>query len=227
MKEGSEGNREGDQAMKCVLCDRKKAKRFCPAKQSTICAPCCGAKRILEIDCPESCGYLKIGRDHEASQEGARHYHPVDINQQEKWSRLFADFEPVIVGLQTTVADERLAARQLTDADVAEALDCLLKTLRTEEHGVFYETSSENLRADALRRQMSLLIESFRQPQEGSEKRLQLGDAIDCLELLRTVVGSHLEAGSSGLSFVDFVVRYLPRSSRMTAPGSSIIIPGR
>jgi len=213
--------------MKCVLCERKKAKRFCPARQSTICAPCCGAKRILEIDCPESCGYLKIGRDREASQEGARHFRPADVRQQEKWSQLFADFEPVIVGLQTTIADERLAARQLTDADVAQALDCLLKTLRTEERGVFYETTSENLRADALRRQMSLLIESFRQPQKDSEKRIQLGDAIDCLEMLRSVVGSHLEAGSPGPSFVDFVARYLPRSSRMAAPGSSIIIPGR
>jgi len=214
-------------AMKCNLCNQRKGKRFCPAKNETICAQCCGEKRVLEIDCPESCEFLKIGRSREASLESARHFRPSDPLQQEKLSRIVTEFESVIADLQTLIALERRSNRQLTDADVAEALDCVLKTLRTEDRGVIYETTSGNLRAEGLRRQFSALIQSCRYPKEPEQRRIQLRDAIDCLELLRRVVASHIEAGSSTLSFVDFLVRHLPRDSRLGPVEPSIIIPGR
>ena len=213
--------------MKCVLCTQRKGKRFCPAKNTTICAQCCGEKRVLEIDCPESCKFLKIGRDHEAGHEGARHYRALDPLEQERWARIMADFEPLIVDLHTLIAAERQSSRDLSDADVAEALDCLLKTLRTEERGVIYETVSGNLRADSLRRQIGALIESYRNPKNEERRRIRLKDAIDCLDVLRGIVESHLKAGASPRRFVDFVARRLPRPSKVGLTESSIIIPGR
>jgi hypothetical protein len=218
---------EIEAAMKCKLCNQRKGKRFCPAKNETICAQCCGEKRVLEIDCPETCEFLKIGRSHEAGLESARHFRPSDPLQQEKLSRILREFESVVADLQTLIAVERVSNRQLTDADVAEALDCVLKTLHTEDRGVIYETTSGNLRAEGLRREFSALIQSLRYPREPEQRRIQLHDAIDCLELLRRVVGSHIEAGSSTLSFVDFLVRHLPRDSRLGPVEPSIIIPGR
>lgn len=213
--------------MKCVVCDRRKGKRFCPAKNGQICAQCCGEKRVIEIDCPESCEFLRIGRQREAALEGARHFQSPDPVEQERRSRILESFEPVIVNLQTLIAVERQSSRDLTDADVGEALDCLLKTLRTEDRGVIYETTSENLRAEGLRRQLSALIASWRYPKDAGAQRIQLKDAIDCLELLRSVVASHLESGPASLSFVDFLLRYMPQSSRIETSGPSIIIPGR
>ncbi|MBZ5499303.1 MAG: hypothetical protein LAP85_23135 [Acidobacteriia bacterium] len=213
--------------MKCIVCNQRKGRRSCPAKQAAICPQCCGEKRILEIDCPESCEYLKIGRNHEANQEGLRHYRAADPLEQGKRARILADFEMVFVDLQTLIAAARQSMRDLTDADVAEALDCLLKTLRTEERGVLYETTTGNLRADGLRRQFSSLIESYRYPKEADHPRIHLKDAIECLDVLRAVVASHVEAGPSSLSFVEFLVRHLPRSARVGPAQPSIIIPGR
>ena len=42
----------------CPLCRQRKGKRACPAKGELICAACCGAKRRIEIDCPEDCVWL-------------------------------------------------------------------------------------------------------------------------------------------------------------------------
>jgi hypothetical protein len=213
--------------MKCILCNQRKGRRFCPAKNTTICAQCCGEKRVLEIDCPESCEFLKVGRAREASLEAARHYRTSDPFEQEKRARVLADFEALLVHLQAVIAAERESSRELSDADVAEALDCLLKTLRTEDRGVIYEATSNNLRVESLRRQLALVVKSYRYPEEPNQQRTLLKDAIECLEVMRAVVASHLEAGPSSLSFIDFLVRNLPRDVKMARSQPSIIIPGR
>jgi hypothetical protein len=213
--------------MKCILCNQRKGRRSCPAKRTLICPQCCGAMRVLEIDCPENCEYLKSGRSHEASQASARHYRTDHPLEQAKRARVLTNFEPVIVELQTLIALERKAVRDLKDADVADALDSMLKTLRTEEHGIIYETTSANLRAESLRRQFSSQIESFRYPKESEGIRILLKDAIECLEVLRGIVASHMDAGPSSLSFVDFLVRHLPRNAEIRPATPLIIIPGR
>src|SRR5678810_886791 len=53
---------------RCPLCTERSAKRFCPAKQTSICAVCCGTKREVEIDCPSSCVYLKASRSYDAEK---------------------------------------------------------------------------------------------------------------------------------------------------------------
>ena len=54
--------------MKCLLCESRKGKRFCPAKAGQICPVCCGTKREVEIDCPSDCVYLHAGREYESSK---------------------------------------------------------------------------------------------------------------------------------------------------------------
>ena len=44
--------------MICPLCEKRKAKRYCPAKGEMICAICCGEKREVSIDCSSDCPYL-------------------------------------------------------------------------------------------------------------------------------------------------------------------------
>src|SRR5262245_36849038 len=52
----------------CPLCSERAGKRYCPAKETQICAVCCGTKREIEIDCPSSCTYLKASRNYEADK---------------------------------------------------------------------------------------------------------------------------------------------------------------
>lgn len=211
--------------MKCILCNQRKGKRYCPAKGAMICAQCCGEKRILEIDCPESCEYLQIGRSHEAALENSRHLRPSDPIRQQMYSRVLRHFAGVISHLEYVVAQERHASRELTDDSVAEALGLLLKTYHTEEKGIIYENVSNNLKVDLLRRQLHDVVNSYRNPSDADQERLGLKDAMDCLGVIHDVVTSHMKARSGSSSYVDFLARTVPRASELERPGS-LIIPG-
>ena len=52
--------------MSCPLCHTRKPRRACPALNQTICAVCCGTKRLIEIQCPDDCVYLTSAREHPA-----------------------------------------------------------------------------------------------------------------------------------------------------------------
>ncbi len=213
--------------MKCPLCSRRKGKRACPAKSTVICAQCCGEKRILEIDCPESCEYLQVGRDHESRVQRTRHLFTADPAKLEKRRRVFTEYQGLVAHVESTLAEERRLTRDLGDKDVAEALDLLLATLRTEEKGILYERVSSDLRVDGLRRRLRETLDAHLNPREQGVERLRIGQAIECLEVIRDVVSSHMEAGPSELSYVDFLARLMPRPRNSAASGSSIIIPGR
>ena len=43
----------------CPLCRRRRARRACPALGQQICPVCCGTKRLVEINCPADCSYLR------------------------------------------------------------------------------------------------------------------------------------------------------------------------
>ena len=191
-----------------------------------ICAQCCGEKRILEIDCPESCPFLQAGRSHEVAVEAARHLRPADPLKQQFQARVLNRFDQEIAHLEYVLAEERRSSRDLTDKHAAEALDLLLKTYQTEDKGVLYEHTTNNLRVDSLRRALREVIENYRNPQEARQPRLKLRDAIECLEFIRGIVASHMETDPSATGYVDFLARTMPRGKTLDAPGPSLIIPG-
>jgi hypothetical protein len=215
--------------MKCVLCDQKKAKRFCPAKNGLICPQCCGEKRVLAIDCPETCGYLKSGREREVEDYGRR-FRGLDPGALEKFQRLLAAHQDVVAQIEFVIARERLSDRSLTDKDVGEAIAILLETYRTEDKGVLYEKTSEDLRIESLRRTLRTTVESLRNP-EGQEgrglvdpktTRLALMVAIDCLEFVRSMAAAYREDRGSISGYVDFLARLFPREEKR---GRSIVMP--
>ncbi len=212
--------------MKCVLCEQRKGKRQCPAKRSLICAQCCGEKRVLEIDCPESCEFLKMGR-HKESEQHARHFMTTDPAQVQKRRRLIHELRDFYGRVEMFIADERRSSRSLKDSDLIEALDLVLDSLRTEERGIIFARSSSNLFIDGLRRSLAGLIDSLRNPKEDQSERLRLTDAIDILECIREVAGHYMNDGSATLGYVDSIARIYPPLSQHASAGSSIIIPGR
>jgi hypothetical protein len=204
--------------MKCSLCDLKNAKRHCPAKNSMICPQCCAEKRVLEIDCPQNCPYLVAGREREIA-EYKKCIGRLDIKDHDRNSRVFSDHQDAIARLEYAIANERISSRDLTDKDVAQAVDILLDTYRTETNGVLYEKTSEDLRIEPLRRELRNAIESLRNPGGSESKglvdpqntRLQLSAAIDCLECIRSMVIAYERSGQSSAGYVNFLARVLPK----------------
>ncbi len=220
--------------MKCIVCGQRKGKRSCPAKGALICAQCCGEKRVLEINCPETCGYLAEGRSRESAQQHMRHLPPDGLA---RYERVISRFGGFLAHVEWVIGDERRLSRDLKDRDVAEALDLVLKTLRTEDKGILYEQTSSDLRVEGARRRIAEAVEQERHPDQARNdayslsngpESVKLADAIECLEFLKAVVDSHItKRASSSLSYVDLMYRMLPRDQAVGDAAPSIIIPGR
>ncbi len=125
--------------MTCRLCGLRRARRACPALGHDICAVCCGTKRLGEIQCPDSCGYLAAAREHPPVAAVRQQRQDLDTVTQvvrdfnQRQSQIFFLTASFIVRYQPP------ELHPLVDEDVAEAAAALAATFETSVRGVIYE----------------------------------------------------------------------------------------
>lgn len=145
----------------CPLCARRRASRACPATGQRICAVCCGTKRLVEIDCPPDCGYLRSSQAHP----------PAVVQRQQERDMLFvfqmvqgltAHQQEILVLLQGCLRTERPDAAALVDADAARAARALAETYETASRGIIYEHVAALPAAARLGADIKTLIERAR-----------------------------------------------------------------
>jgi hypothetical protein len=107
-----------------------------------ICTICCGTEREVTVNCPLDCEYL---------QEARRHDKPLPVdpgqlpNRDIRISEKFLAEQESLVGfLAGALSSAALATQGATDFDVRDALDGLVRTYRTLESGVLYESLPQN-----------------------------------------------------------------------------------
>jgi hypothetical protein len=125
--------------MTCRLCGQRRARRACPALGHDICAVCCGSKRLGEINCPASCGYLAAAREHPPAT--AVRQQRRDLDTAMHLVRDFNQRQSQIFFLTATflVRYQPPELHPLVDEDVAEAAAALAATFETSARGVIYE----------------------------------------------------------------------------------------
>ena len=128
--------------MECAICRTRRPRRFCPGVRGEICSLCCGAAREVTVDCPLDCEFLREGRRHEKpAARDATAFPNRDIQVSEK---LLRDNEPLLTFLSLTIFRAAMQVPGVVDGDVLEALDGLIRTYRTLESGVYYESRPNN-----------------------------------------------------------------------------------
>lgn len=147
----------------CAVCETRRARRFCPALRAEICPPCCGSSREVTLYCPLDCPHLQEAHRHERPQEPdpERLPHPdIQITQGflERNSALI-DF------LAQLLVRHAEAAPTLVDQDVGEALEAMIRTYRTLQSGLYYESRPSNLYAAELQRRIREDLDRFVQQQ--------------------------------------------------------------
>ena len=136
--------------MLCPLCRQRKARRECPAMGHTICSVCCGTKRLVEIRCPDDCGYLSSAREHPAAvvrrqqEQDVARLLPTIRHLTERQSQLFFLFQSVIARHKPD------ALMRTVDSDVVDAAGALAATFETAARGVIYEHRPGSLSAERL-----------------------------------------------------------------------------
>lgn len=216
----------------CPLCQKRRAKRACPALGHDICAVCCGTKRLAEISCPPDCRYLSSAQTHP----------PAVVQRQRERDLRF--LLPLLQGLserqqqatlllQQFLRAERPDAPAQTDEDISQASKALAETYETASRGIIYDHAAGLASAQRLAAEMRAVVE------KGRSEGLKIGDADVAAALRRIEVGardaeSRLGEGSS--SYLQLLRRiYGPASdtpesaqadgSPAEAPGSGLIVP--
>jgi len=148
--------------MACPLCERRKARRDCPALGRSICSVCCGTKRLVEINCPDSCVHLSAARANPAA--AVRRQNEADLTRllptiqklTERQHQLFFLFQSVIARHRPD------GFARLVDTDVAEAASAVAATLETAAKGVIYEHSAQSTVARKLAGELTGVVEQVR-----------------------------------------------------------------
>ena len=220
-------------SQRCAVCQRRRARRGCPALGQQICAVCCGTKRLVEINCPSDCSYLTSARTHP----------PAVVQRQQE--RDLGFLLPTLRGLTsrqhqlllllqsflTTRAPEHPA---VVDDDVVHAARALAETYETASRGIIYEHSAALLSAERLSADIRALIEAKR----GEGLRVRDEDLAVVLRLIETASREARSVLPGGESAYLLMLKRVLREPGTTAEsgssidqpttgGSGLIIPGR
>ena len=209
--------------MKCILCEQRKAKRYCPAKKTQICPVCCGEKRGVEINCPLDCPYFVEGQKYQQDKitkqrikkEGFQLY----IRRAELYNKnpqIFADLELAFVDL--------FRARNIKDEDLVSALELVIKTLETEKKGILYEYRADDRIINEITGHVLQVLRQRKDTPELRQNRITVDYAKDVVEEFLKEAKFYMEMDSNPQSYLIHISRYHPEKAQTSQRGGSLII---
>ena len=210
--------------MSCPLCGTRKERRACPALHQTICAVCCGTKRLVEIQCPDDCVYLTSAREHPAAVVKRQQEHDVAIllptiqALTERQYQLFFLFQNLIS------RHVPQGFTRLVDDDVAEAASSLASTLETAARGVIYEHTAKSLPGQRLGAEMKTMLAEMRQQGATVYDR----EAAIVLRAIERGARETRKAEPGDAAYLTLMARLLHRNRSTPPPAGeqpSLIIP--
>jgi len=200
----------------CKICSKRRAKRYCPGVSGEICAVCCGTERENTVDCPPGCEHLIAARQHEQLAPLSPEDVPNrDIRVSEEFVR---EHEHLVVWLSAALARAMERARAV-DFDAREALAAIIRTYRTRESGLIYETRPANPYAAAIQAALQESIGELgrRLAEETGMATLRDAEILGALVFLERLELQHNNGRKRGRAFFDFLRGSFPEppSSRV------------
>ncbi|MGB7758227.1 MAG: hypothetical protein WBL61_00280 [Bryobacteraceae bacterium] len=191
--------------MACAICKARRERRHCPGVRGDICTICCGTEREVTVSCPLDCEYLRDARKHEkAAPFDAEQMPNRDIRVSED---LLENHAELLEFLSQTLAAAALETPGAVDSDLRDALAALIRTYRTLQTGIYYETLPENALAAQIFRAVEEGVGEFRRQET---KRLGLSRTRDADVLALLVFLERLELDRNngrprGRAFLDLL----------------------
>lgn len=168
-----------------------------------ICALCCGNEREVTVDCPFDCPYLQEARKHERTGR----LNPDKLPNRD--IRVSEDFleehDSLLLGTAKAVMLAALDTHGAVDGDVRDALEALIRTQRTLESGVYYESRPENPVANRIFSATRTGLEEFRKREHEAlgMSRTRDGDILVMLVFLQRLELDRSNGRPRGRAFLD------------------------
>lgn len=196
----------------CPRCNRRAAKRFCPALDVQICAVCCARDRMLEIRCPETCQYLISGRDSAVARERELRTREAERHSNPLPSLSRREVQLVQIVEWAIVRAQREAYHNIADSDILTSVQNALKNLQTQDAGIIYEHREFSVVVDDISRRIRDSFEELgkEMPAETRPRRSEITNA---LEFVLGTIQSH--AGrSEPRSYIRYAAQFFPWSEK-------------
>jgi hypothetical protein len=189
----------------CVICGIRKPRRQCPGVHGDICTVCCGTEREQSIDCPLDCTYLQDAHEHERPPE----FDPATLpNRDIEITEDFLETNQVLMAfLAIAIFEGALETPGATDWDVREALEALIKTYRTLQAGLYYETLPANMFAAAMAASVQAKLADIKKREAEAAGVTSIRDAtvLGILAFLQRLEYSHNNGRKRSRAFLDFL----------------------
>jgi hypothetical protein len=214
--------------MACAICGTRRPRRFCPGVRGDICSVCCGTEREVTVSCPLDCEYLLEARKHDKPVPLSAEQIPnLDIKLPES---LIDRNELLLVFLASRVAKAELETPNAVDSDAREALEALVRTYRTLESGVLYESVPTNPLAANIFRRVQDEVAEFRQQETKhlGGTRTRDADVLACLVFLQRLELDRNNGRPRGRAFLSALMEFYgeaPSSDLSPPEASPLILP--
>jgi hypothetical protein len=201
--------------MLCPICNKRKAERFCPAKDEKICAVCCGTEREVTIDCPVDCGYLIAAHRYELKQNKPLPVSEVPFPELEIPRDLIHLNRSLVSGLAFTILKCAAESPSANDTDALAALQALAEKFRTLESGIYYEKPPAGGPPQAIYAALDKFIEDFKQQlaKQVGPTRLKDSDIFMFLVFLLRVGRQQTNGRPKSRAYLEFLRGQFPKSA--------------
>jgi hypothetical protein len=219
---------ENRESMNCALCGTRRPRRYCPGVRGDICPMCCAASREVTVNCPLECSYLQDARQHEKTPEPDPERLPnSDVSITEKFLRDNAQLFTLACQALLRIA---LGSAGAVDNDVREALDALVRTCRTLETGLVYETRPANLLAAGIQQRLRAELDEIRKQLKESTgmETVRDADVLGVLVMLQRIEFTRNNGRARGRAFIDFLrheFQEAASASPIDTGGAGLIVP--
>jgi len=200
----------------CKICNKRRARRHCPGVEGEICAQCCGTERENTVDCPFDCEHLRESRHHaQLAPIPAAEIPNKDVRVPEDFIREHEH----LIGWLTAALARAMEQERAVDFDAREALEAMIRTYRTLESGLIYETKPQNPYAASIQGTLGQSIEELRAElaKESGMHTLRDAEILGALVFLQRLEMQHNNGRKRGRAFSDFLRGFFPREPAPSA----------
>jgi hypothetical protein len=196
----------------CKLCGKRRARRRCPAVHGDICTICCGTEREVSLSCPLECEFL---------QEAHRREKPVPVDENQLsdpdipvTEEFLREHEELLLFCMVSLVHAALRTASATDADAIEALEAQIKTYRTAESGLLYETRPVNTIAAAVQRAFSESLADYQKVRAERESlHFRNAEILAVLVFLRRMGQQNQNGRPRGRMYLDLLKQMTPATA--------------
>ncbi len=180
------------------------------------------------MDCPLDCPYLQEARKHERTEPmDPKEIPNKDIPVTEEF---LGEHEFLLVGAMQSLLHAAFDTPGAVDSDVRDALDALIRTQRTLQSGVYYESRPVNALANRIFSETLTGLEAVRtsEREKFGMSRTRDGDVLVVLVFLQRLELDRSNGRPRGRAFLDSLRGLLSDMEGVIPEGpraSSLIVP--